>query len=44
MKIVWRERARADMRNLVEYISRDKPSAAFDVHDRITNTVGLLAE
>jgi toxin ParE1/3/4 len=44
MKIVWRARARADMHELVEFIARDRPKAAFRVHDQITHMIGFLED
>jgi plasmid stabilization system protein ParE len=41
-KVVWTRTAREDLRELVEFISRDKPSAALNLGNAILSDVDQL--
>ena len=44
MRIEWKNQAREDAREILAYISQDKPGAAREVYETIKQQVGLLSE
>ena len=44
LDIEWLDRAKADLRNLLDYISQDNPKAALDYVEDITVRVDQLGE
>ncbi len=44
MRIVWSERARAQVSEIFEYIAEDRPMAAERILEGFLNRAGLLAE
>ena len=44
MKIIWSPQALTDLREIYLYISKDSPSAARALHERIRSCVLLLTE
>ena len=44
MRVRWSEHARSQIREIFEYIARDRPSTAEDLLDRFLERVELIAE
>lgn len=44
MKVIWRERALADLDAALAYVAKDSPSAAQSMRERIVDSVALLEQ